>query len=184
MKKLVEIVTVEENNVEAILLGFKPNSRIDLIKLGFKGNEEMIYLSKGDNHTCRIHYTDGTSKSWHWGIGGYTLVSSTVEEWQRKIVDCVVDDMDIAIEGRNAIVRDSNKTGTEKANHTIKVLYWNDKSDDEVVVHKDNIFYKRFPNETSVISHFVKLGYNVKLEERGYSKYTGCNIDRYFCTAL
>ena len=185
MKKLAELVSIEENTIEKIVLTIQPNSRMELLKLGFTGNEIMIYLSKGKDHTCRIAYNSGRTTSWNWGESGHTLISNSLKEMQRQIVDCVVDDMDIAIEGSKAVLaKDCYKTGCEKDDHTLKVMYWRDCSDGEVVVHKDGVFYKRFPNETSVISHFVKLGYNVHNVCRGYSKQTGCNVDEYICTAL
>ena len=182
MKKLCDIVKIEDNNPESITLSILPDSKLDLIKLGFDGNTEFIFLSKGANHVLKIHKANGNVASWHWGENGHTLISVGNERLQKLIVDCVTDDFDIAIEGSySALLRDCSKTG--KRSHLLKVFYWNDKSDGEVVTHKDGIFYKRFPSEDAAIAHFENLGYDVTIEDRAYAK-TGCNVDTYFCAAF
>lgn len=97
MKKLVDLVEVEENNQECVILKVvgKP---MDLMKLGcFNGDESYIRLTKGGNHTCTIWTKDGKHYSWWWGIGGCTMVSEEMSKKGRLVQDCITQDLNIRI---------------------------------------------------------------------------------------
>lgn len=53
--KLCYLVDIIENNENCVILKVKDNKNLELIKLGyFDGNEEMMRLTKGKDHTCTI----------------------------------------------------------------------------------------------------------------------------------
>lgn len=94
---LKNLVNVFENNANCVILEVKPNSFKELIKLGcFSGNETMIRLTKGKEHTCTIW--EGTSNySWHWGESGYTMVSHGMNQKRNLIVETITKDFGIRI---------------------------------------------------------------------------------------
>ena len=81
MKKFGELVTLEEDNEHCVILKVKPNCEMDLIKLGcFDGDETMFRLTKGSSVTCTVFRKDDKPYSWHWGLGGHTLVSDSMDK--------------------------------------------------------------------------------------------------------
>lgn len=96
---LKDLVTLEENNASCVVLEVKPNSFKELVKLGcFNGNEKMIRLTKGRNHTCTIwHGNANESYSWYWGESGYTLVSDSMWAMRRLIESAIEKDFGISL---------------------------------------------------------------------------------------
>lgn len=98
--KLYDLTELIENNNKYVLLKIKDNvSKINLIKIdGFNGCEEIIKLTKGDNHICTILAKDNKSYSWEWGTNGFTLISNGMKLKQKTIVNCIKNDFKINIE--------------------------------------------------------------------------------------
>lgn len=97
MKKLVDLVEVEENNRECVILKVV-GEPLELMKLGcFAGDEEYIRLTKGGNHTCTIWTKGGSHYSWWWGIGGCTIVAEEMSKRGRLIQNCITQDLNISI---------------------------------------------------------------------------------------
>lgn len=85
-----DIVGVVANNADCVVLKVKGGHELDLISLGcFDGNETMFRLTKGKSVTCTVFYKNGKSRSWHWGYGGYTLVSPETERKGQLIQECI-----------------------------------------------------------------------------------------------
>lgn len=96
--KLCYLVDIVENNENCVILQVKDNKRLELIKLGcFDGNEELMRLTKGKNHTCTVFPKSGNPFSWKWGEGGYTLVSDRLSTMGKLIEACITEDFDIYI---------------------------------------------------------------------------------------
>ena len=75
MKKLCDLVEIEENNENCVILKIKENAKLDLIKLGcFEGNETMIRITKGADNRFTI-FTNESSYSWYYGCLLYTSPS-------------------------------------------------------------------------------------------------------------
>lgn len=95
MKTLKEITKLVENNAHCVILEVI-GSQLDLIKLGyFDGDEKYLRLTKGDTITCTVIKNDGSSYSWHWGLGGYTCVSDAMSKRGRIISNCIQKDYGI-----------------------------------------------------------------------------------------
>ena len=179
--KLCYLVDIVENNENCVLLQVKDNKKLDLIKLGcFDGNEELMRLTKGEDHTCTIFRTNGESFSWYWGRSGYTLVSNNFSTLGKLIEECITEDFDIYIgEDKNKIRETMNIMSLDDSNdisHSIKMMYWKDGED--VSVHKDNSFYKFFKNITEAKNHFKNLNYDMDFKNK-YIAETGCVVDEY-----
>ena len=96
--KLWNLVDIIDNNIDCVVLKVKDDARLDLIKLGyFTGNEDIIRLTKGENHTCSIFSKDGGNFNWYWGKSGYTLVSDEMKKKGKLIEECITEDFDIYI---------------------------------------------------------------------------------------
>ena len=101
-KKLKDLVEIVHNDMNSIVLKIKDGSEMDLICLGyFEGDETMIRLTKGGNHTITIWGKDEKHYEWHWGSNGTMLVADSMNQKKRLIVETVVDDFHVVIEGRD-----------------------------------------------------------------------------------
>lgn len=179
--KLCYLVDIIENNEECVILKVKDNKKLDLIKLGyFDGNEELMRLTKGRNHTCTIFKTNGKSFSWYWGSSGCTLVSDNVSAMGKIIESCITEDFDIYIdEDKDKIRETMNIMSLDDSNnnsHFIEMMYWKDGNN--VSVHKDNSFYKFFKNTIEAKEHFRNLNYDVNFKNK-YIAGTGCIVEEY-----
>lgn len=179
--KLCYLVDIVENNENCVILQVKDNKRLELIKLGcFDGNEELMRLTKGKNHTCTVFPKSGNPFSWKWGESGYTLVSDCLSTMGKLIEACITEDFDIYIgEDKNKIKETMNIMSLEDSsnnNHFIEMMYWKDNS--RISVHKDNCFYKSFDNINDAKKHFESLNYNVNFRNKYIAK-TGCIVENY-----
>lgn len=179
--KLCYLVDIIENNEECVILQVKENKKLDLIKLGcFDGNEEMMRLTKGRDHTCTIFRTNDKPFSWDWGESGYTLVSEKLTAMGKLIEECITEDFDIYVgENKNKIRETMNIMTLDDSSdksHFIELMYWKDGND--VSVHKDNSFYKFFKNTIEAKEHFKNLNYNINFKNK-YIAGTGCIVEEY-----
>lgn len=180
--KLCYLVDIIENNEDCVVLKVKDNKEMELIKLGyFDGNERLIRLTKGKNHTCTIFYNDNRkSLSWNWGESGFTLVSDNVTKMGELIESCITDDFDIYIGDDDAKIRESlhikSLEDSKNNQHFIKIMYF--KGDKDVVVHKDDEFYRGFSDINTAIKHFQDLNYDLDYRNE-YIAETGCVVAEY-----
>ena len=180
MKKLCELVKIVENNMDCVILEVT-GSMLDLIKLGcFNGDEKLIRLTKGDSHTCTV-WTDANHYSWHWGIGGYTLVSDQMEKKGRMIQECIERDFEIYINGNNAHIAKTlhikSLADTKHMTRKCKLMYWPNNTSD-VVCHLDDAYFTRFKGVNDALKHFKEHGY--KITDTGkHMAQTGCIVEEY-----
>ncbi len=182
--KLCYLVDILENNKDCVLLKVKEDARLDLIKLGcFTGNEELMRLTKGEDHTCTIINKDGTTFSWHWGKSGHTIVTDETSKKGKLIEECITEDFDIYI-GENLVnvnnsLRIKSLDDVKDAIHSLEFMYWDKKKPKDIVVHKDSEFYKTFDTIPDAINHFENLNYKIEKLESFVAK-TGCIVDDYY----
>ena len=90
--KLIDCVDITYRDGNFILQP-RTKNEIDLVLLGFNGTERWIRLEcirKGNNYysyEATVCKHDGDTWGWSWGAGGHTLISESVREMQRKIVE-------------------------------------------------------------------------------------------------
>lgn len=181
--KLCNLVDIIDNNIDCVVLKVKDDARLDLIKLGyFTGNEDIIRLTKGENHTCSIFNKDGSNFNWHWGKSGYTLVSDEMKKKGKLIEECITEDFDIYIGDNFDNIKNSlyirSLDDVKDAQHFIEFMYW-DKKDSDICVHKDDEYYKHFKTLNSAKEHFNNLGFTLT-KESDYIAQTGCIVEEYF----
>ena len=97
MKKLIDCVDMRYENGTFLLIP-RQADEMDLVMLGFNGTEKWYrlectqhrcsWLANGEwEYVATICKQDGKSWSWHWGFDGYTLVSESVRNMEKKIVE-------------------------------------------------------------------------------------------------
>jgi hypothetical protein len=101
MKKLAELVKVEENNKNCVLLKVKPKSSLELIKIGFfTGTEQYFRVTKNERfatHTLTVWRKYENAWSINWGLSN-TCVSEAAQKMRLAVVDCIVKDFGISID--------------------------------------------------------------------------------------
>lgn len=101
MKKLAELVKVEENNENCVLLKVKPKSSLELMKIGFfKGTEQYFRVTKNKRfatHTLTVWRKGENAWSIDWGTET-TCVTETTRKMRLEVVDCIVKDFGISID--------------------------------------------------------------------------------------
>lgn len=99
--KLKNMVEVIENNNECVVLKVKDGHEFDLFDIGMSPRLRRIRLTKGKVQTCTELFDDGKTFSWHWGMGGHTLVSDGVSKEGRRIQNCIEYDFGIPVTWRH-----------------------------------------------------------------------------------
>ena len=97
MKLLREIVDLKLNDRDFVILEVKEGHELDLIMLGFNGNEKMFRMSKsrhsGGEHDYTIFHNDGKSFS----FSTNTLKSDGLRHMMFKINECITGDFGIFV---------------------------------------------------------------------------------------
>lgn len=103
MKKLAELVKVEENNENCVLLKVKPKSSLELMKIGcFIGTERYFRVTKNKpsaTHTLTVWGKGENVWSMCWGEEN-TYASDMEQKIRFQIVDCIVKDFGISIDNQ------------------------------------------------------------------------------------
>lgn len=181
MKKLADMVKIAENNMECVVLEVT-GSMMGLISLGcFNGDEKLIRLTKGGNHTCTVWSADNNHFSWWWGIGGCTCVSDSVSKKGKLIQECITKDFEIVIEGNAEQIASTlyikSLADIAHAQHDIKLMYWGNPNR-EIVCHRDGVFFTKFTSVAAALQHFEDHGYAVTANG-SYIAQSGCNVEEY-----
>lgn len=181
-KRLCDLVEIEENNEDCIVLKVKENSKLDLIKLGyFEGNETMIRVTKGADNTFTI-FTNESSYSWYHGESGYTLVSDNMDKKRLLILDCIEIDFDIYVGKNPTLIKNSldihSINDTYNKSYDMKIMYWKNEKNSNVVVHKNGEFFRRF-NGIEDAKRILR-NYNYELNFKSdHIAQTGCVVEEY-----
>ena len=158
--KLKDMVTIVHNDMESIVLEVKENQKMNLICLGcFRGDEILIRLTKGGDHTCTIWYKDGTVFDWHWGSRGTTLVAPNTDNMRKKIVDCIEIDFGVILEGKN-ISKTLYVELPEHKNDIFKAS-WRD-GNPNIFVDKNGEHWRNFQTIDAFEKALKDMGYSIK----------------------
>lgn len=179
--KLCNYVDIYENNKNCVILKVKGDKKKDIVKLGyFDLDDNMFRLTKGDTHICTVFKDDGSSHSWEWGKGGYTLVSDNLSKKGHLIEACIKEDFDIYIGENIDLINESlfitSLEDVAKRKHKVEFMYWD--KDDDICTHKDEEFYKYFKTISDGMEHFHSLGYDLEYQGK-YRAETGCYVETY-----
>ena len=175
MKNFAELVNIKVNNKECVILEVKEDAFIDLISLGcFSGNEYLIRVTKGNNHTITVWDKNKGEYSWSWGEDGYTMVCDSMTKMRNIVYDALVNDFDIVMEGSK--INTTLGLDITPKPHTYKVMAWTSdiETAHDIVVHKDDIFLKIFKTYEDVCKFFKGKEINVL---NTYRAKTGCYVE-------
>ena len=96
MKRLCELVDIAVNNEACVVFKPKKDTRMDLIALGcFRGDEEIIRMTKGRTPEITVFYQDGKSFSYHFGEGSTTVISDNMQKQREMVRACAILDFGI-----------------------------------------------------------------------------------------
>lgn len=182
MKKLCDLVDIRANNEECVVLTVKKNVELDLIELGcFNGDEEILRITKGDNHTITVFTKDGINYSWNCR----TLVVQSMSKRRKLIQECVEEDFGIyigkdkiKIQNTLNITKLEDQKGTP---HILKLMWWKDSKHLEVTMHYDGEFYKNFKGYDLAKEYMEKNYSNINIIKE-YIASTGCYVEEYYIT--
>lgn len=65
---------------------------------------DYITVTRGSNHILTIIYTNGHTFDFHWGIGGYTLISDGLERLRREVCDFIKENH-ILLDMKSDVIR-------------------------------------------------------------------------------
>lgn len=181
-KRLCDLVEIETNNSECVVLKIKNGSELSLIKLGcFDGNEKMIRVTKGKNHTYTIISKDN-QYSWEYGETSYTIVSENTDRKRFLINDCIENDFDIYIGANKDLIKKSLSIhcmeDTYKNENNIEIMYWENQQNERVVVHKNGEFFRAFSSKEEAKKFFKDTGHELHYSD-DYIADTGCIVEEY-----
>lgn len=96
MKRLCELLDISVNNEACVLFKVKESARMDLISLGcFRGNEEMIRMTKGRTPEITVFCKDGSIASYHFGEGSTSVLTANTAQQREMIRECAILDFGI-----------------------------------------------------------------------------------------
>ncbi len=187
MKKLSELVEIVHNDMTSVILKVIDGTQIDLIRLGcFDGDETMFRVTKGKEHTCTV-WCGKSHYSWHWGESGYTLVSDQIRNQQIIIMNTIMFDFGIIMEGNG--ISSTLYTVVPKNRKVEYQAMWFGNEDginhvNHVSVHTQGSFWSSFGDLSGFEETLNKMGYK-KIEKSNvyHSKNTGCCLLDYTCSA-
>lgn len=184
--KLCHLVEIATNNEECVILKIKDDARIDLISLGcFDGDEKMLRITKGGKHTATV-FTENNHFSWHWGEGGYTIVSEKTSKCGRLIQECVEEDFGIYIGKNKKKINDTlyiQSLGDNKGKEcNLKILYWKQNENRECNIHVNDEHIKWFDG-VKFARKYIQDRFNIQHQHQ-YVAGTGCMVEEYKCSYL
>ena len=87
-----EVLKVIHNDRGQVVLEVNANDPLTVAMHPYvQSNWKYITVGKGRKHVLTVVRTDGTSFSFHWGEGGYTLISEGLEQLRKKVVETITD---------------------------------------------------------------------------------------------
>jgi hypothetical protein len=139
MKKLIDVIEIAENNKDFILLEIIGSTRDCILTGVLNGDEELIRVTKGKNHTLTIYKKNGSHFSYDFGHNGYTLISDSEQRRKRAIVDTIQLELETLLEDTDTEDLPQKKADVESMEVTFKIM------NDSCVV-KNGAFYKHDKN--------------------------------------
>ena len=181
MMKLCQLVDVVVNNEACVVLKVKEGKEMDLIALGcFDGNETMLRLTKGKVHTATI-FGGKEPFSWHWGSGGYTIVSEKTKQCGQLIQGCIEEDFGIYIGADPKNIKKTLHIRTledkKTIQHHLKILFFPDRDREKCNIHQDGEHFKWFDNVRKA-RDYVLDHYTIEKKWTEVAP-TGCAVENY-----
>ena len=174
--KLVDVIEIVENNNDYILLEVTGDRKQCILTGVLNGNEELIKVTKGKNHTLTIYFKDGKNFSYSFGESGYTLISDNEERRKRAIVNCIKRELETSITKTNVAEKDLIQKKAEAKGKKVIFEIMDSKSSacgGRYCIHKNNEYYtltnKDFMQE-------IEKDYTDIIEVDNYIAQTGVSV--------
>lgn len=87
---IIDVFELVENNDNLVVLKVKADDNLTIALNPYvNATYDYISVTKGKDHILTIIKKDGTSFSFHWGYGGYTLISEDLELLRKRVVEFI-----------------------------------------------------------------------------------------------
>ena len=98
MYDLSKVFKIEEVTSKQVIVEVSAKDPLTVARYPFLDSQmKYITVTRGDNHICTVIKEDGTTWSWEFGSRGHTLISDSVFEPQKNLLEFIKSN-DIAIE--------------------------------------------------------------------------------------
>lgn len=162
---LVDVIEIAENNKDFILLEVIGDRKSCILTGVLDGDEDLIRVTKGENHDVTIYKKDGTHFSYYFGNSGHTCISHGEELRRDAIKEVIENDLETSLENVSGFNLVKKKADAKGRCVTFKI--YNDKC-----VHKNGRFYKHSNNPMEEINKNYK---DIK-ELENYVSDNGCKV--------
>lgn len=84
---LDNIFSLEEVDYNQVIIKVHGDSPLKVAQFPFiSGEYAYITVTRGEDHLLKVIKNDGSSFSFHWGMGGHTLISDELEELKEQVM--------------------------------------------------------------------------------------------------
>lgn len=84
---LSKVMKIMDRNSDRVVIKVNSDDPLTTAMYPFiPGNTAYISVTLGENHVLTVIKKDNSTFSFHWGIGGYTLISESLEQLRREVV--------------------------------------------------------------------------------------------------
>ncbi len=85
---LSKVMKIVDRNSDRVVIEVKSDDPLTTAMYPFiPGNTAYITVTLGENHVLTVVKKDNSTFSFHWGIGGYTLISESLEQLRKEVVN-------------------------------------------------------------------------------------------------
>lgn len=101
VKKVVSKYPFElvEREPHQVIIRVVANDNLTIAKNPYISSKmDYITVTRGEKHILTVINKDGTTFSFHWGSGGYTLISESTERLKKAVVAFIEEDNHISLE--------------------------------------------------------------------------------------
>lgn len=166
--KLIDLIEIVENNADFILLEVTGDKKSCILSGVLDGNEELIRVTKGEDHVLTIYFKDGRHFSYDFGLSGYTLISNKEENRRNAIVEVIKNDLETSLTDTTGFNLPQKKADVKGRKTTFKIMNGN-------CIHKNGQFYKHVQNTSEIMEEINKNYKNIK-EVDNYTSQNGCKV--------
>ena len=98
MYDMKNVFKIEEATNNQVIVEVSAKDPLTVARYPFLDSRmKYITVTRGNNHICTVIDEDGTTWNWHFGDHGHTLISDSVLELQKNLLQ-FIESHDIAIE--------------------------------------------------------------------------------------
>ena len=166
--KLIDLVEIVENNAGFILLEVTGDKNSCILSGVLDGDEDLIRVTKGEDHVLTIFFKDGRHFSYNFGTHGYTLISNKEEKRRNAIVEVIKNDLETSLTDTTGFNLVQKKSDVKGRNVTFKIM-------NGTCIHKNGSFYKHTQNSSEIMEEINQNYTNIK-EVDNYTSANGCKV--------